>query len=180
MSEETVSALAPQIVEAPPFDPENQDHVWRWELAGRPPLDVVDSDGNLWRPTITKVLQPDGSYVATPAPRPPDVSDIERVAAQSTAAFIEARRAATLFLDNLKGKVHAALIFSGAYDNAAATAQGVAFVQRHSVRLNAFKDSGGHPDAASLLLSDIVASVADFSWLTEDILAIFSAALTPK
>lgn len=128
--------------------------------------------------------QPDEATVLAwvpPSSEPPaPVTDVERVAAQSTQAFIEARRSATLFLDNLKGKVHAALIFSGEYDNAGATTQGVAFVQRHSARMNAFKDSGGHPDAASLLYDEIAASVDEFSWLDGEILAIFAAALNPQ
>lgn len=70
--------LPEQIAEAPEYDASNPDHVRRWELAGRPAIDVPDSDGNFWRPTITLELQKDGSYLAIPAPEgPAPVTDVE-------------------------------------------------------------------------------------------------------
>lgn len=109
------------------------------------------------------------------------VTDVERLAAASTNVFIDKRREATLYLDKVKGEVHAALVFSGKYDNAAATTEGVKFVECHTVSLTTFKDCGGHPLAAQRLLAAIMSegSKSLFDWLDiPAVAAVFENSLT--
>lgn len=117
-----------------------------------------------------------------PGPEPaPPLTDLERLAAASTTVFIDKRREATLFLDKVKGDAHAALVFSGKYDNAAATTEGVKFVEYHTVSLTTFKDCGGHPLAAQRLLTAIMSegSKSLFDWLNiPAVSAVFENSLT--
>lgn len=110
-----------------------------------------------------------------------NVTDVERLAAASTTVFIDKRREATLYLDKIKGNVHAALVFSGECDNAAATTEGVKFVEYHTVSLTTFKDCGGHPLAAQRLLAAIMSegSKSLFDWLNiPAVAAVFENSLT--
>lgn len=171
--------LLPEIIhEAPSYDPENSDHVRRWELAGRPALDVADGDGDFWRPTITKVLQSDGSsYLVIPAPPSQPLTDVEI----ATNNFRNARLDAPAALDSLKGTVWAGLVAGGLAPDEA-TAAGVGLVLLHGPLLAAFEAAGGHPVAGQALYAAIASpeSVAALPWLKPEILAIFAAALTPK
>lgn len=66
------------IVEAPVYDAADAYHVRKWELAGKPPLDQLDGDGQAWRPTIISDLQDDGSYLRRALPEPTSpLTDVE-------------------------------------------------------------------------------------------------------
>lgn len=68
------------IYQTPDYDPQNPDHVRRWELAGKPDLQAVDTDGHQWRPTIRAELQSDGAtYLPILLPAPETLTEIERV-----------------------------------------------------------------------------------------------------
>lgn len=99
----------------------------------------------------------------------------------ATGNFRQARLAAPAALDNLKGAVWAGLVAGGLAPDEA-TAAGVGLVLLHGPLLAAFEAAGGHPVAGQALYAAISSaeSVAALPWLTEGILAIFAAALTPK
>lgn len=159
------------------------------------PIDEVEleHDGTGFLIVRPPGANPDPAAVAAQAPPPPEpqpplmhsdgtpVTDVERLAAASMTVFIDKRREATLFLDKVKGDAHAALVFSGKYDNAAATTEGVKFVEYHTVSLTAFKDCGGHPLAAQRLLTAIMSegSKSLFDWLNiPAVAAVFENSLT--
>ena len=164
-------------IEAVDYDSNNPDHVRRWELAGKPALDVADGDGNFWRPTVTSELQPDGSYQIILAPEEPaPVTDVEIM----TPVFIDYRRQATLHLDGLKAQVWSYLKNEQEMDPAAATAAGVAFCKSSTgigVQYDDYIKAGGHPDAAADLWARVQEIKGNFTWFDAGVEAIFAAAL---
>lgn len=111
-----------------------------------------------------------------PEPEANPVTDVKRMAA----LFAQAQVAAPAALNQLKGTVWAALVAGGMAQDEA-TAAGVALVLLHGPLLAAFEAAGGHPLAAQALYDAIASepSRQALSWLSDEILAIFSAALTP-
>lgn len=112
-----------------------------------------------------------------PEPDPPSpVTDVERMAS----LFAQAQQAAPAALNQLKGMVWAALVAGGMAQDEA-TAAGVALVLLHGPLLAAFEAAGGHPLAAQALYEAIASepSRQALQWLSDPILAIFRAALTP-
>lgn len=169
------------IVEAPVYDAADAYHVRKWELAGKPPLDQLDGDGQAWCPTIISDLQEDGSYLRRALPEPASpLTDVEIAIRGAAENFEKARLAAPKALDRLKGTIHTALV-SGGMSSGEATAAGVGLVLLHGPLLAAFEAAGGHPVAGKALYAAIASqeSVAALPWLTAPILAIFAAALAP-
>ena len=76
-----VEPLPQFILLAPDYDPSNPDHVLRWERAGRPNLEELDSEGNRWKPTVRAELQEDGSYAPILLDPPAPLTDVEILAA---------------------------------------------------------------------------------------------------
>lgn len=73
-------------------------------------------------------------------------------------------------------KTHAAAVLvAGGMSEAAANAAGTALILQHSTLISAFKDAGGHPDAAQALLDAITASPP--AWWSAPMEAIFAAGL---
>lgn len=173
--------LPAQIVEAPDYDPENPDHLRRWELAGRPAMDERDTDGHFWRPSITKVLQPDGTYRAIPAPGPAGpVSDDERLR-QGVALYKAANDAAKEIILSLMVMVAGALIALKLFTEENVNDEGAKFVAFHRDALTDFERAGRNRLAAQSLLAAIKdpASVSTFEWLKESaVMAVFESALT--
>lgn len=165
------------LIEAPAYDPQNPDHVRRWELAGKPALDAVDGDGNLWRPTITKVLQPDGSYTAIPAPTDSPVTDVERATQRAASNFRNARIAAPQALDLLMGKALVALVAGGMSEDDA-TSAGVLLVSKVQEAMSFYRLVNGHPVGRAALLASIASKVGDaeLPWLRA-LMPVFEAEL---
>ena len=104
----------------------------------------------------------------------------EVIPVEMAKVFDRAQAMAVSYLNQLKGRVHPALV-AGGMSEAEATAAGVALVLRHAAPLAAFEAAGGHPVAAEALYQAISSpeSVAALPWLTAPILAIFRQALAP-
>jgi len=171
---ENAGPMPEQIVEAPEYDPDNSDHVRRWELAGRPPVDVADADGNFWRPSITKELQPDGTYLAIPAPaaKPPTDVDIAK-------QYQKAYQAAEEIIFLLMGRVAPTLVAKNycTWDNV--NAEGTKFTKYHREVIADFKNAGRHPDAGDEMYQVFVDSPQNtFPWVRDEaILAIFATTI---
>ena len=170
MSDEIFEPIKPQVVtEAPEYDSKNPDHVARWVAAGRPDLEALDGDGNKWRPTITTLLQEDGSYLPIMAPGP-------NPAALMT-SYLNARQAEReKTIEGLRGASAAAMVYGLGYDQAETMRLGAEFYRRHITAITAY--IGG---AANSLLADV--QVDEAPWLKAPlpsggtILALFEAAL---
>lgn len=145
------------------------------------PIAYSAEEGKFYCPAWPEGIgeQPDAATVAA-CSRPPEeqtpLTDVERMAA----LFAQAQVAAPAALNQLKGTVWAALVAGGMAQDEA-TAAGVALVLLHGPLLAAFEAAGGHPLAAQALYDAIASepSRQALSWLSDEILAIFSAALTP-
>lgn len=46
------------------YDANNPAHVAQWNAAGKPDLAALDSDGNTWRPSATRVIDDSGTIVS--------------------------------------------------------------------------------------------------------------------
>lgn len=136
---------------------------------------------------IRLVAREDGMCVVTecpeditiPAPEDlPEVGNLTDVEKYKE-VFVGARQNATLLVDTIKASVQDALVKSGAYSASEATIQGVDFVFYHGNDIANYKEAGGHPAAASKLLSAFKSegSVALFPWV-KSVGAIFDQALT--
>lgn len=172
-----MSSLPQVVSESPEYDPENPYHYRKWELAGKPDVNELDGDGQKWKPSIQLILQPDGeNYLPRELPEATPLTDVEI----ATNNFRNARLAAPAALDSLKGTIWAALVAGGMAPDAA-TAAGVELVLLHGPLLAAFEAAGGHPKAAEALYNAIASepSRALLLWLTDPVLAVFAAALTP-
>lgn len=123
---------------------------------------------------------PDPAVVAawTPAPDPAPGENLTDVEIYKE-VFVTARKNATLLIDTIKASVQDALVKSKAYSRSDATIQGVDFVFCHGDAISKYKEAGGHPAAASKLLSAFKSegSVALFPWV-KSVEAIFDQALT--
>ena len=118
---------------------------------------------------------------------PPSVAEVEVWEPSSSVTdveiykevFVTARKNATLLIDTIKASVQDALVKSKAYSRSDATIQGVDFVFCHGDAISKYKEAGGHPAAASKLLSAFKSegSVALFPWV-KSVGAIFDQALT--
>jgi len=161
-------------IEAVDYDSNNPDHVRRWELAGKPALDVADGDGNFWRPTVTSELQPDGSYQIILAPeKPAPVTDVD-IARQ----YQQAYQAAEGIIFLLMGRVAPTLIQKKYCTPENVNAEGTKFMQFHRDIIQDFKNSGRHPDAGDQMYDDFVGSEVTFPWVKDaTILTIFSATI---
>ena len=139
---------------------------------------AVGGDGriSLW-PAELDGRRPSDADVAD---YPKSLTDVEKAIIEATDNFRQARLAAPVALDRLKGTVLAALLGAG-MDRDEATAAGVGLVLLHGPLLAAFEAAGGHPVAGAALYAAISSpeSVAALPWLSEPVLAIFAAALTP-
>lgn len=177
-----MSELLPKVItETPDYDPSNPYHYRKWDLAGKPDVDALDSDGQKWKPTIQMILQDDGqTYLPRELPGATPLTDVEIAIRGAAENFEKARLAAPKALDRLKGTIHTALV-SGGMSSGEATAAGVGLVLLHGPLLAAFEAAGGHPVAGKALYAAIASqeSVAALPWLTAPILAIFAAALAP-
>ncbi len=123
------------------------------------------------QPTPQQVL----AYEPTAPEGPAPVTDVEIY----KEVFVTARKNATLLIDTIKASVQDALVKSKAYSRSDATIQGVDFVFCHGDAISKYKEAGGHPAAASKLLSAFKSegSVALFPWV-KSVGAIFDQALT--
>lgn len=154
------------------YDAGNPDHVRRWLLAGSPDVNALDSDGRKWRPTVIAEILPDKSRRIIPAPEPNEVDIYRKV-------FVSSRQNATLLVDSIKAAAQDALVKSGAFTRAQATAEGVEFVYFHGDAIAKFKEAGGHPLAAQKLKAAFLStqSVNTFRWVS-DLASLFEGALT--
>ena len=109
------------------------------------------------------------------------------MAVQQTKAILAGREEqAKGDITDLKSRVAVTLVATGARmaDNTLITAdnvnaEGSRFVVWHAALISAYKDAGGNPEAGQALYDSIAGapSKAAFPWLTDAVLAIFSATL---
>ena len=163
------------ITEAPAYDAADPYHVRLWELAGKPDLVELDSEGHTWRPTVTKLLGPEG-YERRELPPAAPVTDVEIM----TPLFIERRRWAAVYMDGLKGQVWSYLKNEKSMDPDAVTEAGALFCEDDDgigKQYDYFVRAGGHPVAALKLWTRIQEIKADFAWFDSGVNGIFAAGL---
>lgn len=174
-----MSSELPKVISSTPdYDSGNPYHYRKWELAGRPDTEAIDSDGEKWRPNIQLILQEDGqTYLPRELPATNPVTDVD-IARQYAGAY----QAAEDIIFLLMARVSMALIGAGFFTPQNVNAEGTKFVFYHRAKIEAFKLAGRHPDAGDQLYAAIAgpASIGEFSWLLENdgaMLAIFGNGL---
>lgn len=162
-------ALPQFILQTPDYDPENPDHVRRWELAGRPDMDQIDQDGHHWRPTITAELQPDGkTYLPILAPEvDATVTKVQEMQRNRTTASIKT--------DTIKTRILSALEESGMTEEQGKSV-GIAVISSHSTALLTFEMGGGGATATKFLYDDLKSDdrLKPFLNIIEEVLGIKS------
>lgn len=121
-----------------------------------------------------------------PEPEAVPVSEFEVAVQQNKAILAGREEQAKGDITELKSRVAVTLVATGAHmaDDTLITAdnvnaEGSRFVVWHAALISAYKDAGGNPEAGQALYNSIASapSLAAFPWLTEPVLAIFSATL---